>query len=385
MKTAISLMVRNMLCQISLLLILLVYINNVTHAQSVYCGKLLSTDVSKKTLSPYIEGRVDDKVVWRENDTQGLFGWATCLDCNDETNGCVSGGYFSGEINWFGIQMKGIVNRFNGFVISYDRKGNYKWHKALATVRKSSVTSVLATADGGAYVSAFARGHKGDLVELGIPTNYYSALLLKLDAQGEIEWTTDVVGVFGGKVALDSKGKLYWATARKHQEVSNAYQSQIHQVDPKTGQIQNSITNEGLFLHDARPHSQMSFQIDYQDNLILSQINAKATTDPLTEETTWQKQLVVTKYDPSTHLKIYQEVLVSQEGLTNTFSKSMLFLRDTKALPDGSVHLAIVYNKGELTFYPADTLAPYTEAYNTTANRPRRKTDTNECVRKRKC
>ena len=341
------------------------FLYSVSVSQNISCGKLLSTE--SKLLSPYVKYTQNGQTIWEEHNNQGGLGWAISIDCKGSN--CATAGFIKNNCYLFDLNIVSHPNSNNGFLIAFNPSGTAKWHFELPTFRASSITSVLTTQDA-VIASGHARGNVRDLVDLDIPRNYYSALLYKFNAEnGDIQWRVNIDALFGGTVVEDSKGNLYWATASANPEVGGAYYSQVHKINAETGEILWTITNDQYyFLADDRPHSQISLSIDDQDNPILSQIQAHEIIDSITQVSSWQKQLNVMKYDGESQKLTYQKIIASQAGIANTISGNYFFyLRDSKSLPDGSLHIATLFKRNELSIYPTDQEA-YTETNNGTVD-----------------
>ena len=318
------------------------------------CGSLLSDalDTDAGVRSPYVSAYNEDgSLRWMQHDPAGLAGRATTLSYDYSSREATVGGVFRDTLHLFGQTLIAPSSVNNGFIIRCNAVGEALFVKTIPTEKVSYISSVFSSGTI-SYASGYAKGNAQDKIDLDILTTERTALLFKLDSEGETLWMTKAEGSnFGGRV-IEYEGSLYWQGCAKNPEVENAYYTWIKKIDPENGETLWEIQNKAYFLHDDLPHSEMALSVT-DGKLISAQVQAIAITDPVTEGISWEKQLVISCYDIETQTLLYQNKLASTAGLYNTgFSgHSRLALKDMEVLPDGSIHMVGNFKQGEMSIY----------------------------------
>ena len=159
-----------------------------------------------------IEVQADDK--YDINDTEYYFGIGVSRDAISNLNvelfehiggtsndiiksiskttdgGTIAGGYFRETITLKNGETLTSRGDYDGIAIKYDANGNIQWYKQIGGTGEDTIQAVLGTSDGGVAVG-IKRGNSVNTLEDGYVTSNNGLLLLKYDADGNLEWYKD--------------------------------------------------------------------------------------------------------------------------------------------------------------------------------------------------
>ncbi len=150
-----------------------------------------------------------------DSDEKYKINWTTSVGGSNEDiitslsqtsdGGILVGGTFKGsniQIGEYELTNKGSVVYTDGMIIKYDMNGQIEWATSVGGNYEDAITSLKETSDGGILVGGSFKGNSIQIGEYEFKgsTSYSSGMIIKYNANKEVEWATAVGGDKSDKI-----------------------------------------------------------------------------------------------------------------------------------------------------------------------------------------
>ncbi len=215
-----------------------------------YAGSSLNGDITNYNPGFYADAWFwkmdeDSTILWQSYFGGTNFEWATSLAVTSDgsyISACSSGSTDEDVVDHHGAE--GISDIW---ILKLDPAGNLLWSKSVGGSANDFASGLIATSDGGALISGYSYSADGDAADHHGSITESDMFIIKIDADGNIEWTRSI----GGSNSETGSGLL---------EKEDGYLI--------TG---NSFSSDGDITENAGDADLLLVKLDFEGNLIWQQ------------------------------------------------------------------------------------------------------------------
>ncbi len=163
-----------------------------------YFRSSIQVGSEKLTSNGYEDGIIikyngEGEVEWAKSIGESSSDYITSV-AETSDGGVVAGGYFNSSTIQVGSEKLTSKGSSDGIIIKYDAEGEVEWAKSFGGSSYDEINSVVATSDGGAIVGGYFRSSSQVGGEKLTSNGYEDGLIIKYDAEGEVEWAKSIGG-----------------------------------------------------------------------------------------------------------------------------------------------------------------------------------------------